>query len=168
MEPNTASTSGTEFAAIAVNASRTRRFLGRLPPAASRPTLWRSARGRGGAATPSPIPPGSARCQQRSVIFLRKGAEGGSSRARNDISRRTTAAWWKGLCADSEEKRGPVSDINAVEVDSQSEKALDPKRPIREADISGESRGGNSGHRTADKPQAMTERALFHALRRPC
>jgi hypothetical protein len=21
--------------------------------------------------------------------------------------------WWKGLCADSEEKRGPVSDINA-------------------------------------------------------
>jgi hypothetical protein len=53
---------------------------------------------------------------------LRKGAEGGSSRARNDISRRTTAAWWKGLCADSEEKRGPVSDINAVEVDSQSEK----------------------------------------------
>jgi hypothetical protein len=27
---------------------------------------------------------------------------------------------WKGLCADSEEKRSPVSDINAVEVDSQS------------------------------------------------
>ena len=30
--------------------------------------------------------------------------------------------WWKGLCADSEEKRGPASDINAVEVDSQSER----------------------------------------------
>ena len=31
---------------------------------------------------------------------------------------------WKGLCADSEEKREPVSDINAGVVDSL--KALDP------------------------------------------
>ena len=31
--------------------------------------------------------------------------------------------YWKGLGADSEEKRGPVSDINAVVVDSQSEGA---------------------------------------------
>ena len=40
---------------------------------------------------------------------------------------------WKGLCADSEEKREPVSDINAGVVDSL--KALDPERPIREAVI---------------------------------
>ena len=40
---------------------------------------------------------------------------------------------WKGLCADSEEKREPVSDINTAIVDSL--KALDSKRPIREADM---------------------------------
>ena len=40
---------------------------------------------------------------------------------------------WKGLGADSEEKREPVSDINTAMVDSL--KVLDPKRPIREADI---------------------------------
>ncbi len=42
---------------------------------------------------------------------------------------------WKGLSADSEEKREPVSDIDTAVVDSL--KALDPKRPIREADICG-------------------------------
>src|SRR6516165_9736809 len=36
--------------------------------------------------------------------------------------------------ADSEEKRAPVSDINTALVDRL--KALDPNRPIREADIS--------------------------------
>jgi hypothetical protein len=41
--------------------------------------------------------------------------------------------YWKGLGADSEEKREPVSDIDTAVVDSL--KALDPKRPIREADI---------------------------------
>jgi len=41
--------------------------------------------------------------------------------------------WWKGLGADSEEKHEPVSDIDTVVVDSL--KALDPERPIREADI---------------------------------
>jgi len=41
--------------------------------------------------------------------------------------------YWKGLGADSEEKHEPVSDIDTVVVDSL--KALDPKRPIREADI---------------------------------
>ena len=41
--------------------------------------------------------------------------------------------WWNGLSADSEEKREPVSDIDTAVVDSL--KALDPKRPIREADI---------------------------------
>ena len=40
---------------------------------------------------------------------------------------------WKGLGADSEEKREPVSDIDTAVVDSL--KALDPNRPIREADI---------------------------------
>jgi hypothetical protein len=40
---------------------------------------------------------------------------------------------WKGLGADSEEKHEPASDIDSVVVDSL--KALDPKRPIREADI---------------------------------
>ena len=37
----------------------------------------------------------------------------------------------EGLSADSEEKREPVGDIDAVGVDSL--KALDPERPIREA-----------------------------------
>ena len=39
--------------------------------------------------------------------------------------------YWKGLGADSEEKREPASDIDAVVVDSL--KVLDPIRPIREA-----------------------------------
>src|ERR1700678_2558529 len=47
---------------------------------------------------------------------------------------RSRTPCWKGLCADSEEKREPVSDINTAMVESL--KALDPKRPIREADIS--------------------------------
>jgi hypothetical protein len=38
----------------------------------------------------------------------------------------------EGLSADSEEKREPVGDIDAVGVDSL--KALDPEWPIREAD----------------------------------
>jgi hypothetical protein len=45
----------------------------------------------------------------------------------------TKKAPYKGLGADSEEKHEPVSDIDTVLVDSL--KALDPKRPIREADI---------------------------------
>src|SRR5258708_478899 len=40
---------------------------------------------------------------------------------------------WKGLGADSEEEHEPASDIDTMAVDSL--KALDPKRPIREADI---------------------------------
>ena len=39
----------------------------------------------------------------------------------------------KGLSADSEEKHEPAGDIDTVVVDSL--KALDPERPIREADI---------------------------------
>jgi len=40
---------------------------------------------------------------------------------------------WKGLGADSEEKHEPVSDIYTAAADSL--KALDPERPIREADM---------------------------------
>jgi hypothetical protein len=41
---------------------------------------------------------------------------------------------WKGLSAESVEKREPASDADAAVVDSL--KALDLSRPIREADIS--------------------------------
>ena len=41
--------------------------------------------------------------------------------------------YWKGLGADSEEKREPASDIDTVPADSL--KALDLDRPIREADM---------------------------------
>ncbi len=39
----------------------------------------------------------------------------------------------EGPCADSEEKREPAGDIDTVIVDGL--KVLDPKRPIREADV---------------------------------
>ena len=45
----------------------------------------------------------------------------------------TKKAPYKGPGADSEEKHEPVSDIDTVVMDSL--KALDPNRPIREADI---------------------------------
>ena len=45
----------------------------------------------------------------------------------------TRESSYKGLGADSEEKHEPASDIDTMVVDSL--KALDPKRPIREADI---------------------------------
>jgi len=51
--------------------------------------------------------------------------------AQKIVPRRSRIPCWKGLRADSEEKREPVSDIDASVVDSL--KALDPKRPIREA-----------------------------------
>src|SRR4029077_18394986 len=53
--------------------------------------------------------------------------------ARKIVPPRLRIPYWKGLGADSEEKHEPVSDIDTVLVDSL--KALDPKRPIREADI---------------------------------
>ena len=46
--------------------------------------------------------------------------------------------YWKGLGADSEEKHEPASDIDTASMDGL--KALDPKRPIREADIKRTSR----------------------------
>jgi len=51
------------------------------------------------------------------------------------IRARPRIPWWKGLGADSEEKREPVSDIDTAAADSL--KVLDPKRPIREADMTG-------------------------------
>jgi hypothetical protein len=45
----------------------------------------------------------------------------------------TKKAPYKGLSAESEEKREPASDIDTAVVVSL--KALDPNRPIREADI---------------------------------
>jgi hypothetical protein len=45
----------------------------------------------------------------------------------------TKKAPYKGLGADSEEKREPVGDIDTAAMDSL--KVLDPERPIREADI---------------------------------
>src|SRR5271167_4299774 len=45
----------------------------------------------------------------------------------------TKKAPYKGLGADSEEKHEPESDIDTAAADSL--KVLDPKRPIREADI---------------------------------
>ena len=45
----------------------------------------------------------------------------------------TKKAPYKGLGADSEEKREPAGDIDTAVVDGL--KALDPNRPIREADL---------------------------------
>src|ERR1019366_8827354 len=53
--------------------------------------------------------------------------------ARKIVPPRSRIPYWKGLGADSEEKHEPVSDIDTAVVDSL--KVLDPKRPIREADI---------------------------------
>src|SRR5271169_6684773 len=56
--------------------------------------------------------------------------------------------YWKGPGADSEEKHEPASDFDTAVVDSL--KALDPERPIREADITTRSShvrfASNSGH----------------------
>jgi hypothetical protein len=49
-------------------------------------------------------------------------------------------AEWKGLGGESEEKREPVSDIDTGVVDSL--KALGPRRPIRDAEIFDDCRGG--------------------------
>jgi hypothetical protein len=63
---------------------------------------------------------------------------------------------YKGLGADSEEKHEPASDVDTVVVDSL--KALDPKRPIREADIVQYSR------HVSKVPQADIARISVHAL----
>src|SRR5262249_14344905 len=53
---------------------------------------------------------------------------------RKIVPPRLRIPYWKGLGAESEEKHEPASDIDTGVVDSL--KALDLKRPIREADIS--------------------------------
>ena len=53
--------------------------------------------------------------------------------ARKLVPPRLRIPYWKGLGADSEEKHEPAGDIDTAAVDSL--KALDPNRPIREADI---------------------------------
>jgi hypothetical protein len=53
--------------------------------------------------------------------------------ARKIVPPRLRIPCWKGLGAESVEKREPASDIDIAVVDSL--KALDPERPIREADI---------------------------------
>jgi hypothetical protein len=50
-----------------------------------------------------------------------------------DRSTSSSNPMMEGPCADSDEKREPVSNIDTAAVDSL--KVLDPKRPIREADI---------------------------------
>ena len=50
-----------------------------------------------------------------------------------DCSTSSSNPCWKGLSAESEEKREPASDIDTATLDNL--KALDPNRPIREADI---------------------------------
>ena len=63
---------------------------------------------------------------------------------------------------DSEEKHEPVSDIDTAAADSL--KVLDPKRPIREADIGGDGRDPTS----ADRRIGLHEtRPLFTACRHP-
>jgi hypothetical protein len=52
--------------------------------------------------------------------------------------------YWKGLGADSEEKREPVSDIDTAVVDSL--KVLDPEWPIREADMARTAGNVRYGH----------------------
>src|SRR5262249_26489405 len=54
---------------------------------------------------------------------------------RKIVPPRLRIPYWKGLGAESEEKHEPASDIDTGVVDSL--KALDLKRPIREADIQG-------------------------------
>ena len=52
---------------------------------------------------------------------------------RKIVPPRSRTPCWKGLGADSGEKHEPASDVDTGVVDSL--KALDPNRPIREADI---------------------------------
>ena len=53
--------------------------------------------------------------------------------AQQIVPPRSRTPCWKGPGADSEEKHEPVSDIDTAVMEGL--KALDPNRPIREADI---------------------------------
>src|SRR6476646_7392847 len=65
-----------------------------------------------------------------------------------DCSTSFSIPMMEGPCADSEEKHEPVSDTNTAA--SESLKALDPLRPIREADI---------GQHCADRKTASRRRS---------
>ena len=68
---------------------------------------------------------------------------------------------YKGLGADSEEKHEPVSDIDTAAADSL--KVLDPKRPIREADIDAPRNLASASCRAA--AQAAVAESIDAALR---
>jgi hypothetical protein len=74
----------------------------------------------------------------------------------------TKKAPYKGLGADSEEKREPVSDINTAVVDSL--KVLDLKWPIREADINVIDLPRQWPHRSCHKP---VNKPMIIAICRP-
>ena len=59
-----------------------------------------------------------------------------------DCSTSSSYPMMEGPCAESEEKHEPASDADAAVVDSL--KALDPNRPIREADIAISEHGASS------------------------
>jgi hypothetical protein len=81
---------------------------------------------------PSPWPRNAASAW--SVPRVQRGRSGPSRAApRNGSPGHLRILCWKGLGADSEEKHEPASDIDTAVADSL--KALDLKRPIREADI---------------------------------
>jgi hypothetical protein len=77
--------------------------------------------------------------------------------ARKIVPPRPRIPYWKGLGADSEEKHEPASDIDTVVVDSL--KALDPKRPIREADMARYSRRVSKVPRTGMALYSITSSA---------
>jgi hypothetical protein len=83
----------------------------------------------------SPIVSYLLRLQQRKKAFtvLLPSRLSATSSASKDCSASSSNPIWKGPGADSEEKREPVSDIDIAVADSL--KVLDPKWPIREADI---------------------------------
>ena len=64
--------------------------------------------------------------------------------------------------ADSEEKHEPASDIDTAVVDSL--KALDPNRPIREADIAKATRLTHFGLHTGDAPLLSLWNLWAHAM----
>jgi len=68
----------------------------------------------------------------------------------------TQKAPYKGLCADSGEKHEPASDVATVAVNSL--KALDPNRPIREADMSG---SGLLSRKLAPEPHFAGRKSLL-------
>ena len=78
-----------------------------------------------------------------------------------DRSTSSSNPMMEGPCADSGEKHEPASDVDAAAVDSL--KALDPSRPIREADMGRVS----SSRRPAAAFKDQERRSLVGASRVP-